>query len=99
MIFGNYNKIDTILLRTLYFLRSMSFTESQQKIIDYVSTDESVKNDFLKAQSDLKGYDEQRTQEKKQNELWRLAQEYFKSALDHKDREAEALQQIYQETT
>jgi hypothetical protein len=75
----------------------MSFTESQQKIIDYVSTDELVKNDFLKAQSDLKGYDEQRTPEKKQNELWKLAQEYFECALDNKDKEAEALQQTYQE--
>lgn len=75
----------------------MSFTESQQKIIDYVSTDELVKNDFLKAQNDLKGYDEQRTPEKKQNELWKLAQEYFECALDNKDKEAEALQQTYQE--
>lgn len=99
MIFGDYDKIDTILLRTLYFLSSMSFTESQQKIIDYVSTDQSVKNDFLKAQSDLKGYDEQRTPEKKQTELWKLAQEYFECALERKDEEALGLQQTYQEIT
>gem|GEM_PF-4087604 len=31
----------------------MTFTEAQQKIIDYVSTDESVRDDFLNEQNTL----------------------------------------------
>jgi len=77
----------------------MSFTESQQKIIDYVSTDESVKNDFLHERNILlQGYEQTRSEEERDKQMLQMALDYFKCALDNKDQEAEALKQIYQET-
>jgi len=71
----------------------MTFTEAQQKIIDYVSTDESVRDDFLNEQNTLlEWYEQQRTPEQKETEIWNMAQEYYTLAVKKNDEEAISLQ-------